>query len=111
LASGVVYALIVAFISSRTGNLLAAFGISLIVLFLNVGLSALGTTISRMIQPVIDFGMASITLTGEVFVDYKAYNVFGTVVPYWFMIIMFMAAVTALAGFGMYWGQKHRTAV
>jgi ABC-type transport system involved in multi-copper enzyme maturation permease subunit len=111
LASGVVYALIVAFISSRTGNLLAAFGISLIVLFLNVGLSALGTTISRMIQPLIDFGMASITLTGEVFVDYKAYNIFGTVVPYWFMIVMFMAAITALAGFGMYWGQKHRTAV
>ncbi|MDR1248648.1 MAG: hypothetical protein LBK63_05020 [Treponema sp.] len=111
LVSGVVYALAAAFISSRTGNLLAAFGISLIVLFLNVGLSALGTTISRMIQPIIDFGMASITLTGEVFVDYKVYNIFGTVVPYWFMIIVFMAAVTTLAGFGMYWGQKRRTAV
>jgi ABC-type transport system involved in multi-copper enzyme maturation permease subunit len=111
LAAGVVYALIVAFISSRTENLLAAFGISLIVLFLNVGLSALGTTISQKIQPLLDFGMASITLTGEVFTAYKAYNVFGTVVPYWFMILMFMAALTTLAGFGMYWGQKHRTAV
>jgi hypothetical protein len=110
LVSGIVYALIVAFISSRTGNLLAAFGISLIVLFLNVGLSALGTTISRMIQPVIDFGIASITLTGEVFVNYKVYNIFGTVVPYWFMIIVFMSVITALAGFGMYWGQKHKTA-
>jgi hypothetical protein len=105
-----VYALIVSFISSRTGNLLAAFGISLIVLFLNVGLSALGTTISAMIQPLIDFGMASITLTGEVFTGYKAYNLFGIVVPYWFMIIMFMAIITILAGFGMYWGQKRRTA-
>jgi ABC-type transport system involved in multi-copper enzyme maturation permease subunit len=111
LASGIVYALIVAFISSRTGNLLAAFGISLIVLFLNVGLSALGTTISRMIQPIIDFGMASIALTGEVFTGYKAYNIFGTVVPYWFTILVFMAAITALSGFGMYWGQKHRTAI
>jgi ABC-type transport system involved in multi-copper enzyme maturation permease subunit len=111
LASGVVYALIVAFISSRTGNLLAAFGVSLIVLFLNVGLSALGTTISRMIRPVIDFGIASIALTGEVFTGYKAYNIFGMVVPYWCMIIMFMAVIGALAGFGMYWGQKHRTAV
>jgi hypothetical protein len=110
LASGIVYALIVAFISSRTGNLLAAFGISLIVLFLNVGLSALGTTISRMIQPVIDFGIAAIVLTGEVFVDYKVYNVFGIVVPYWFMILVFMAIITALASFGMYWGQKHKTA-
>jgi ABC-type transport system involved in multi-copper enzyme maturation permease subunit len=111
LASGIVYALIVAFISSRTDNLLAAFGVSLIVLFLNVGLSALGTTISRMIQPIIDFGIASIVLTGEVFVDYKVYNVFGVIVPYWFTIIMFMAVITTLAGFGMYWGQKHRTAV
>jgi ABC-type transport system involved in multi-copper enzyme maturation permease subunit len=110
LASGVVYALVVAFISSRTANLLAAFGISLIVLFLNVGLSALGTTISRTIQPVIDFGMASITLVGEVFTGYKVYNVFGTVVPYWFMIVIFMAVITALASLGMYAGQKHRTA-
>jgi ABC-type transport system involved in multi-copper enzyme maturation permease subunit len=110
LASGIVYALIVAFISSRTGNLLAAFGISLIVLFLNVGLSALGTTISQMIQPIIDFGIASIALTGEVFVNYKVYNIVGTVVPYWFMILVFMAVITALAGFGMYWGQKHKTA-
>jgi ABC-type transport system involved in multi-copper enzyme maturation permease subunit len=110
LVSGVVYALIVAFISSRTGNLLAAFGISLIVLFLNVGLSALGTSISLMIRPLIDFGMASISLTGEVFTAYKVYNVFGTVVPYWFMILMFMTFLSILAGFGMYWGQKHRTA-
>jgi ABC-type transport system involved in multi-copper enzyme maturation permease subunit len=110
LASGIVYALIVAFISSRTGNLLAAFGISLIVLFLNVGLSALGTTISRLIQPVIDFGIANITLVGEVFSNYKVYNLFGTVVPYWFMILMFMALLSILTGFGMYWGQKRRTA-
>jgi ABC-type transport system involved in multi-copper enzyme maturation permease subunit len=110
LVSGIVYALIVAFISSRTANLLAAFGISLIVLFLNVGLSALGTTISYMIQPVVDFGMANITLVGEVFSGYKVYNLFGTVVPYWFMIVMFMALITVLAGFGMYRGQKHRTA-
>ncbi|MHB9291664.1 hypothetical protein Holit_00742 [Hollandina sp. SP2] len=108
--SGIVYALIVAFISSRTANLLAAFGISLIVLFLNVGLSALGTAISSMIQPLVDFGMASITLVGAVFTAYKVYNLFGTVVPYWFMIILFMALITVLAGFGMYWGQKHRTA-
>jgi ABC-type transport system involved in multi-copper enzyme maturation permease subunit len=110
IVSGIVYALIVAFISSRTGNLLVAFGISLIVLFLNVGLSALGTTISRMIQPVVDFGMANITLVGEVFSGYKVYNLFGTVVPYWFMIIMFMTLITVLAGFGMYRGQKRRTA-
>jgi ABC-type transport system involved in multi-copper enzyme maturation permease subunit len=108
--SGIVYALIVAFISSRTGNLLAAFGISLIVLFLNVGLSALGTTISLMIQPIVDFGVANITLVGEVFSGYKVYSLFGTVVPYWFMIIMFMTIITIFAGFGMYWGQKHRTA-
>jgi ABC-type transport system involved in multi-copper enzyme maturation permease subunit len=110
-ASGIVYALIVAFISSRTANLLAAFGISLIVLFLNIGLSALGTAISSMIQPLVDFGMASIALVGVVFTGYKAYNLFGTVVPYWFMIIVFMTLITVLAGFGMYWGQKHRTAV
>jgi ABC-type transport system involved in multi-copper enzyme maturation permease subunit len=110
IVSGIVYALIVAFISSRTGNLLAVFGISLIVLFLNVGLSALGTTISYMIQPIVDFGMANITLVGEVFSAYKVYNILGTVVPYWFMLIIFMMLITVLAGFGMYWGQKYRTA-
>jgi ABC-type transport system involved in multi-copper enzyme maturation permease subunit len=108
LASGVVYALIVAFISSRTGNILVAFGINLIVLFLNVGLSALGTTLSQLLSPIIDFGIASIALAGEVFTGYKEYNLFGIVVPYWFMIIMFMVVVSTLAGFGMYWGQKYR---
>ncbi|MDR1126713.1 MAG: hypothetical protein LBL06_01145 [Treponema sp.] len=110
LVSGVVYALIVAFISSRTANLLVAFGVSLIVLFLNIALSALGTTISRMIQPIIDFSMGSITLTGEVFVNYKVYNVFGTVVPYWFMIVIFMVVITCLVAVGMYLGQRRRTA-
>jgi hypothetical protein len=108
LASGVVYALIAAFISSRTGNILVAFGISLIVLFLNVGLSALGTTLSQLLSPVTDFGIASIALAGEVFAGYKVYNFFGIVVPYYFMIILFMAIISALAGFGMYWGQKYR---
>jgi hypothetical protein len=108
LASGVVYALIVAFISSRTGNILAAFGISLVVLFLNVGLSALGTTLSQLLSPITDFGVASIALVGEVFTGYKVYNLFGVVVPYWFMIILFMAILSTLAGFGMYWGQKYR---
>jgi hypothetical protein len=108
LASGVVYALIVAFISSRTGSVLAAFGISLIVLFLNVGLSALGTTLSQLLSPIIDFGIASIALAGEVFTGFKVYNLFGIVVPYYFMIIMFLAIIGALAGFGMYWGQKYR---
>ncbi|MDR1250970.1 MAG: ABC transporter permease subunit [Treponema sp.] len=107
--SGVVYALIVAFISSRTGNLLAAFGISLIVLFLNVGLSALGTTLSQILKVVIDFGIASIALIGEVFTAYKMYNLFGIVVPYYFMIILFMTIVSILAIFGMYWGQRRRT--
>jgi ABC-type transport system involved in multi-copper enzyme maturation permease subunit len=107
--SGVVYALIVAFISSRTGNLLAAFGISLIVLFLNVGLSALGTTLSQVLKVVIDFGIASIALIGEVFSGYKMYNLFGIVVPYYFMIILFMTIVSILAAFGMYWGQRRRT--
>jgi hypothetical protein len=98
----------VAFISSRTGNLLTAFGIGLVVLFLNVGLSALGTTLSRLLTPITDFGIANIALVGEVFSGYKVYNLFGIVVPYYFMIILFMAIVSALAGFGMYWGQKYR---
>jgi hypothetical protein len=99
LASGVVYALIVAFISSRTGNILVTFGTNLIVLFLNVGLSALGTTLSQLLSPITDFGTASIALAGEVFSGYKVYNLFGTVVPYYFMIILFMPIISALAGF------------
>jgi hypothetical protein len=108
-ASGLVYALIVAFISSRTANLLAAFGISLIVLFLNLGISALGTTLSQLLSPITDFGIATIALAGEVFTGYKAYNLPGLVVPYWFMIILFMAIAGTFAGFGMCLGQKRRS--
>jgi hypothetical protein len=111
LAAGIVYTLAVSFISSRTKSLIAAFGISLIVLFINVGLSALGITISQMIEPLVDFGFSRITLAGEIFNAYKVYKFFGIVVPYYFKIILFMVLLTGLMCLGMYIGQKRRNAV
>jgi ABC-type transport system involved in multi-copper enzyme maturation permease subunit len=109
LLSGVTYALIVSFISSRMKSQVAAFGVSLIVLFLNIGIAALGTGIESMVRPIVDFGVANFALVGEVFTQYKAYNIFGFPVPYHAMLIAFMAAVISLAALGMYLGQKRRT--
>jgi ABC-type transport system involved in multi-copper enzyme maturation permease subunit len=109
LLAGITFSLIVSFISSRVKSHVAAFGISLIVLFLNIGIAALGTNIESMVQPIVDFGVANFALVGEVFTQYKVYNIFGMVVPYYAVLIVFMAVVVTLASFGMYWGQKRRT--
>jgi ABC-type transport system involved in multi-copper enzyme maturation permease subunit len=109
LLAGTTFALIVSFISSRLKSQIAVCGVSLIVLFLNIGIAALGTTIESMIQPIVDFGVASFTLVGQVFTEFKVYNIFGFPVPYHIMLLIFMGIVIALATFGMYLGQKRRT--
>jgi ABC-type transport system involved in multi-copper enzyme maturation permease subunit len=109
LLAGVTFALIVSFISSRMKSQIAVCGVSLIVLFLNIGIAALGTTIQQMIQPVVDFGVASFALVGEVFSGYKVYNIFGLPVPYYAMLLVFMGVVIAAASLGIYVGQKRRT--
>ncbi|MDR2770505.1 MAG: ABC transporter permease subunit [Clostridiales Family XIII bacterium] len=109
LLSGTVYALVVAFISSRLKSQMAALGVSLLVLFLNIGIAALGTGIQSALQWLSDFGVASFALVGEVFAGYKVYNVFGFPVPYYGALLVFMGAVIALASLGMYIGQRRRT--
>jgi ABC-type transport system involved in multi-copper enzyme maturation permease subunit len=109
LLSDTTFALVVSFISSRLKNQIAVLGVSLIVLFLNIGLNALGTGIQSALQPIIDFGVTSFALVGEVFSGYKVYNIFGLPVPYYAVLLVFMAAVIALTSFGMYFGQKRRT--
>ncbi|MDR0381617.1 MAG: ABC transporter permease subunit [Oscillospiraceae bacterium] len=108
LLSGTVYALVVAFISSRMKSQIAVLGVSLIVLFLNIGIAALGTGVQTALQWFADFGVASFAVVGEVFAGYKVYNVFGFPVPYYAVLLVFMAAVAVLTSLGMYVGQKRR---
>jgi ABC-type transport system involved in multi-copper enzyme maturation permease subunit len=108
LFSGTAFALIVSFISSRLRSQIAVCGVSLAVLLLNIGVAALGTTIENLIKPVVDFGVASFALVGSVFTQYRVYNVFGMVVPYHVMLIVFLALVVGLASLGLFWGQKKR---
>jgi ABC-type transport system involved in multi-copper enzyme maturation permease subunit len=109
LLSGTVYSLIVGFISSRLKSQIAVLGISLIVLFLNIGIAALGTGIQTALKWLMDFGVASFAVVGEVFSGYKVYNLFGFPVPYYVALLVFMAIVSLLVAFGMYLGQKRRS--
>jgi ABC-type transport system involved in multi-copper enzyme maturation permease subunit len=109
LLSGAVYALIVSFVSSLLRNQMAVLGVSLIVLFFNIGINALGTGIQSALQWLVDFGVSNFALVGEVFVGYKVFNIFGYPVPYYAVLIVFMAVVIALTAIGMYIGQKRRT--
>jgi hypothetical protein len=109
LLSGTVYALIVSLVSSLLKNQMAVLGVSLIVLFFNIGINALGTGIQTALQGFVDFGVSSFALVGEVFAGYKVFNIFGYPVPYYAVLIVFMAAVAALAAIGIYIRQKRRT--
>lgn len=108
--TGMVYSLIVCFISSRMKSLLGTAGVSLAILFVNVGLAAMGDTVMQRLGILVDFGLANVTLAKEVFGGYKVFHVFGRNVSYPFMAILVLAAVAAAAVWGIYQGQKIRTA-
>lgn len=107
--TGAVYSLVIGFISSRMKSQMGTVGVGLAILFINVGLAAMGDTIIQRIQPVIDFGLANVTLIKEVFGGYKVYNVFGMSISYPVMAVFVLGAIAVLAVWGIYRGQKSRT--
>lgn len=109
--TGAVYSLIIGFISSRMKSRMGTVGVSLAILFFNVGLAAMGDTVTQRFQPLIDFGLADVTLIKEVFGGFKMFHVFGMCVSYPVMAVFVLGLTAVLAGFGIYCGQKNRTVV
>ena len=107
--TGAVYSLIVGFISSQMKSQMGTVGVSLAILFINVGLAAMGDAVTQRFQPLIDFGLANVTLIKEVFGGFKMFHVFGMWVSYPVMAVFVLGVIAALAGFGIYRGQKNRT--
>lgn len=103
-----VYSLIICFISSRMKNQMGTAGVSLAILFVNVGLAAMGDTVTQRLGALVDFGLANVTLIKEVFGGYRVFNVFGLCVSYPVMAVFVLTAVAAIAAFGTYVGQKSR---
>lgn len=109
--TGAVYSLIVGFVSTRVKSQRGAVGVSLFILFINVGLAAMGDAVIQRIQPLIDFGLANVTLMKEVFGEFKVFDVFGMRVSYPVMALFVLGLFAVLAGFGIYRGQKRRAVV
>lgn len=109
--TGAVYSLIIGFISSRMKSRMGTVGVSLAILFFNVGLAAMGDTVTQRFQPLIDFGLADVTLIKEVFGGFRMFHVFGMCVSYPVMAVFVLGLTAVLAGFGIYCGQKNRTVV
>ncbi len=108
--TGAVYSLIICFISSRMKSQMGTAGVSLAILFVNVGLAAMGDTMTQKLGALVDFGLANVTLIKEVFGGHKGFNVFGMYVSYPAMAVFVLTAIAAAAAFGTYLGQKSRTA-
>lgn len=107
--TGAVYSLIICFISARMRSQMGTVGVSLTILFVNVGLAAMGDTVTQRLGVLVDFGLANVTLTKEVFGGYKVFHVFGINISYPVMVILVLAAIAAVAVLGIYRGQKSRT--
>ena len=107
--TGAVYSLIIGFISSRMKSQMGTVGVSLAVLFINVGLAAMGDAVTQRFKPLCDFGLANVILIKEVFGGFKMFDVFGMCVSYPVMVVFVLGLTAALAGFGIYRGQKSRT--
>ena len=104
--TGAVYSLIICFISSRMKSQMGTVGVSLAVLFVNVGLAAMGDAVTLRLGVLVDFGLANVTLIKEVFGGYKVFHVFGMNISYPVMAIPVLTAIAAVAAFGVYRGQK-----
>ena len=109
--TGGVYSLVICFISSRLKSQMGTAGVSLAILFVNVGLAAMGDTVTQRLGALVDFGLANVTLMKEVFGGYKGFNVFGTYGSYPVMAVFVLGILAALAVLGIYRGQKRRSVV
>nr|WP_326166941.1 ABC transporter permease subunit [uncultured Oscillibacter sp.] len=107
--TGVVYSLIICLISSRMKSQMGTAGVSLAILFVNVGLAAMGDTVTQRLGVLVDFGLANVTLMKEVFGGYKGLNVFGTNVSYPIMAVFVLGIVSGLAVLWVYRGQRSRS--
>ena len=107
--TGTIYSLIIGFVSSRMKSQMGTAGVSLSILFINVGLAAMGDAVTQRIEPLIDFGLANVTLIKEVFGESKTFYVFGMCISYPVMAVFVLSLTAVLAGFGIYRGQKNRT--
>ncbi len=107
--TGAFYSLIICLISSRMKSQMGTVGVSLAILFVNVGLAAMGDTVTQRLGALVDFGLANVTLIKEVFGSYKVFNVFGMRVTYPVMAVFVLGILSALAVLGIYQGQRSRT--
>ncbi len=106
--TGAVYSLIICFISSRMKSQIGTAGISLAILFVNVGLAAMGDTVTQRLGALVDLGLANVTMMKEVFGGYKVFSMLGMNVSYPVMAIFVLTAIAAVVAFGTYLGQKSR---
>ncbi len=107
--TGAVYSLLICFISSRMKSQMGTVGVSMAVLFVNVGLAAMGDAVTQRLGVLVDFGLANVTLAKEVFGGYKVFRVFGMNVSYPVMAFLVLTVIAAAAVFGVCRGQKSRT--
>lgn len=107
--TGAVYSLVICLISSRMKSRMGTAGVSLAILFVNVGLAAMGDTVTQRLGALVDFGLANVTLMKEVFDGYKGFNVFGMYVSYPVMAVFVLGVVSAFAVLWVYRGQRSRT--
>ncbi len=107
--TGAVYSLIICLISSHMKSHMGTAGVSLAILFVNVGLAAMGDAVTQRLRALVDFGLANVTLMKEVFGGYKGFNIFGMYVSYPIMAVFVLGVVSALAVLWVYRGQRSRT--
>ena len=107
--TGAVYSLIICLISSRMKSQMGTAGVSLAILFVNVGLAAMGDTVTQRLGVLVDFGLANVTLMKEVFGGYKGLNIFGMYVSYPIMAVFVLGVVSTLAVLWVYRGKRSRT--
>lgn len=105
----VAYGIIVTLISSKMKNQAGVFGIGILILIANLLFQSMGTSITALIEPIINFGFLNTVNVTTVFGGATTLNMFGMVVSYPIMALIVLLALGILAFIGVRISQKYRT--
>jgi len=107
--SGGFLGIMFAFISSKINNLIAAFGVGISVIFGSLLLADYAELFPEVFKNICKFLPSDLIQLSKLFSTYYVFNIFGMVIPYYALALVFIVIITGSMILAIYHFQKKRT--
>jgi hypothetical protein len=107
----VFFGLVLSFVSSKTKNQSAAFGLGIAILLAGSMSNYIGSEFQKVLWPLVDFNFGTLSMFNAIFGGNKVYNVFGMPVPYGAAALAVGLTLGAVACLLTFIAQKKRSVV